>query len=48
MTMMTSERFADTKHRRDKLLTAIMKMFDKLNGALERRIGFDFLQEVRL
>jgi hypothetical protein len=48
MTMMTSERFADAKHRRDKLLTAIIKMFDKLNGALERRIGFDFLQEVRL
>ena len=46
--MMTSERFADAKHRRDKLLTAIIKMFDKLNGALERRIGFDFSQEVRL
>jgi hypothetical protein len=37
----------EAKERLDKLQTAIAAMFERLNAALERRIGFDFSQDLR-
>src|SRR5271155_1866007 len=37
----------EAKERLDRLQTAIVAMFEKLNAALERRINFEFSQERR-